>query len=87
MTTTLVQSKWEGHGLPGGKPSNTEPRTTEDTHNTIADARVTIEELHVVEELAVWRVRLTHLQDNRRFWIPYHRTSLVWAFFCCICKE
>ena len=50
MTTTLVQSKW---GVPGGEPSNTKPKTTEDTHNTIADAGVTIEELHVAEELAV----------------------------------
>ena len=23
-------------------------------------------------------LRLTHLQDNHKFWIPYHRTSLMW---------
>ena len=44
-------------------------------------AGVTIEEFHVAEELAIWRVRLTRLQDNHKFWIPYHRISLVWAFF------
>ena len=81
MTTTLVHYEWGGHGLLGGEPSNIEPRTTEDTHNTIAEARVVIEELYVAEELAVWRVRLTHLQDNYKIWIPYHRTSLVWALF------
>ena len=42
MTIILVQSKWGGHGLLGGEPSNTEPITIEDTHNTIADAKVTI---------------------------------------------
>ena len=47
MTTTLLQSKWGGHGLPEGESSNTKPRTTEDTHNTIVDVGVTIEELHV----------------------------------------
>ena len=31
-----------------------------------------MKELHVAEELAIWRVQLTHLQDNQ-----YHRTSLV----------
>ena len=81
MTATLVQYVWGGQSLLGGESSITEPRTTEDTHNTVADGGVTIEELHVAEELAVWHVRLTHLQDNHKFWIPYHRTSLVWAFF------
>ena len=63
------------------EPSNTEPKTINDTQNTIADVGVTIEGLHVAEDLAVGRVQLIHLQDNRMFWIPYHRTSLVWAFF------
>ena len=33
MTTTLVQSEWGGQGLPGGEPSNIEPKTTEDTQH------------------------------------------------------
>ena len=75
MIAILVQSEWGGCGLPGEESSNIEPRTRKDTHNTIADVGVTI------EELAFWRVRLTHLQDNHKFWIPYYRTSFVWAFF------
>lgn len=67
MTTILVQSEWGGQGLRGGEPSNLEPRTTEDTYNTIADVGVTIEKLHIVDKLAVWCVRLSHLQDNHMF--------------------
>ena len=61
MTTTLVQFEWGGHDLLGGEPSNIELRTKENTHNTIADDGVTIKKLHIVEELVVRRMRLTHL--------------------------
>ena len=71
MIAILVQTEWGGRGLPGEESSNIEPRTRKDTHNTIADVGVTIEELHVADELAFGRVRLTHLQDNHKFWIPY----------------
>ena len=67
--------------LQGGESSNTKLRTTKDSHNTIVDAGVAIKELHIALKLAVWHVQLTHLQDNHIFWIPYHRTSLVWACF------
>ena len=30
---------------------------------------------------AAWQVLLIALTTNRNFWAPYHRQSLVWAFF------
>ena len=30
---------------------------------------------------AAWQVLLIALTSNRNFWAPYHRQSLVWAFF------
>jgi hypothetical protein len=30
---------------------------------------------------AAWQVLLIALTNNRNFWAPYHKQSLVWAFF------
>ena len=35
----------------------------------------------VAEDEATWRVYFLALKANQSFWTPYHRSSVVWAFF------
>jgi hypothetical protein len=39
------------------------------------------EDVQVFGVDVVWRSKVRELQENSRFWVPYHRNILVWAFF------
>jgi hypothetical protein len=44
-------------------------------------------DIQAAEEASVWRGKVRGMQENSRFWIPYHRNTLVWAFFRLIARS